>query len=59
MPNQARHDGPAREAPRRRNAKGGGPLRVRQHQGEDIMRMGISVGGLIVLLIILWLLFGR
>ena len=29
------------------------------YPGRSTMRLGISVGGLIVLLIILWLLFGR
>jgi hypothetical protein len=30
-----------------------------QSTGRRIMRLGISLGGLILLIIILWLLFGR
>jgi len=35
-------------------------LGLRNNNGwESVMRLGISVGGLIIILIILWLLFGR
>ena len=34
-------------------------LEFRNNSRESVMRLGISVGGLIVILIILWLLFGR
>jgi hypothetical protein len=42
-----------------RNGRARRPLRGRQQQGGKPVRIGISVGGLIILLIILWLLFGR
>jgi hypothetical protein len=48
----------ARRAPTRRNEPGSGLFSPR-NEGDAAMRIGISLGGIILLLLIVWLLFYR
>jgi hypothetical protein len=50
-----------RRSPERRNRNGNATVQPSRDRpaGDEHMRMGISLGGLILLILIIWLLFGR